>query len=606
MPQVPYVPEPTERPREGTGAGPIGVATPGAAFGTTVASAVREVGGDLNTAGGEIYQRAIAIQTLRNETEAKEADAKYMMDVGMLHADYSAKQGQDAVKAFPGYVQSIQDLRQKYRTGLSNDMARRMFDSSSLSTMSRTIFNGAGHSATQNKEAALGAAKSQMDLDIKTISDNPTDELLFNQKVQRVEQNAKQIATLRGFDEGGAQEKDLVLKATSHARMQMLLGLARTQPFLANEMLDKYKTQLTTDDYLHVDQSVRANGRAVGAANIAQDIFKAGLETPDKAQKALSVMEDEAREKAKALNPGDPLLEQHAVAALRGLYNQDLYAKRQEDVTNRQIVFDAIQKGVKDERELRLDPKVNSALNALAARTKLNIDVPGMINRYNAARDKTTNDDEMTRLIGLRNTDPAGFLDVDPTKLRLSQTSMQRILQLQHSMREKPDADPQVLRAYRWVRAEAFGQLSAVGLDKRTKDNADDFDHFMGSLQTGLEAFKETHNKQAGPKDVMEDILPRIMQQKAIPWGFGLFNEQKPRFRQSLSEMSGMTDEQTQGYVEQLKDQVRKRMESQGLEYLEPSEEQIRQAYLRGQFIKLYQGSAKKADQPTATVPQSK
>src|SRR5262245_40562454 len=167
MPEVPYQPYATQRPTE-QGPGGIHVSTPPAAFGENIAAALGQFGAAVGRfgevekhVGDEIFARATALQNLRNETEAKEADAQYIIKAGQLHAEYNALEGKNRVDAFPKYQQDLQEARQQIRGGLSNDMARRMFDASALSVMAHSIFNGAGAAATANKQYVHGALNAQ-------------------------------------------------------------------------------------------------------------------------------------------------------------------------------------------------------------------------------------------------------------------------------------------------------------------------------------------------------------------------------------------------------------------------------------------------------------
>src|SRR6266850_2070753 len=54
------------------------------ASGFDVAQAVQGLGKTVAGAGDEIFNRAIALQNLNNETEASEADAKYMIEAGRI------------------------------------------------------------------------------------------------------------------------------------------------------------------------------------------------------------------------------------------------------------------------------------------------------------------------------------------------------------------------------------------------------------------------------------------------------------------------------------------------------------------------------------------
>lgn len=568
MPQVPYSPVPQVAPTE-QGAPNVAINTPLAAFGGETAAAVSHLGTALEGSGNELFARAVALKQLANETEAKEADAKYMIGAGELHAQFSALQGQDAVKAYPKYAQDLQDLRQKTRDSLSNDMARRMYDSSSLSTMGRSIFNGAGHAASQNKAWTINTQKAQIDLDAKTVEDNPGDESLFADKLQRVQAGARHLSALQGLGQDSPQEKDLVLKATSKLWAQRITGLAHTAPFEAAKMLDEHRTELTTDDGLKVETTVRSQGRAVGSVNIANEVYAAGRETDTSPGKSLKQMEDEARAKAEQFDPKDPLLATHAISALHGIFNQDKYAQRQIKYDNEQIVADGIRSGVKDEQELRANPKVAAAIDALPKSDQLNI--PKRINAYNAAANKVTNEDTYFKLKGLASNDVEAFLNTDVTKEQLSKGDMNKLMDLQTKLKKIPDADPRVGRAVKQLQGARGSELEALGIYKRTEKNKDDYDHFTGALQSALDVWQETHGKPPSYKELTEDIAPEVLKQRTVPgWLWG--TNQVPTYN-----ITPPSD-----WSEKLITDVK----SKG--GLEPTPEQIQRAYVRTQFMQLY------------------
>lgn len=567
MPQVPYSPIPTEQP-SGQGAPTINIPANPDAFGVNIGQALEGLGKTVEGAGNELFGRAVALQQLSNETEAKQADANYMIKAGELHANYGALQGKDAVDAYPDYAKSLEKLRTDIRGGLSNDMTRKMYDGSSLSTMSRSIFNGAGHAATQNKQWAIGTAKAQIDLDAKTVEDNPADEKLFQDKLARVQEGARQLSGLQGLGQDSPQEQDLTLKATSKLWSQRIVGLSRTDPFTAAKMLDENKTELTTDDYAKVDNTVRAQGRAVGSANIANEVYANGKGSDTTPAKSLKDMEDEARTKAQKIDPKDPLLANHAVAALHGVYNQDKYAQKQEDWTNSQVVDGAIQSGVKDMQELRANPKIAAAIDALPKDKQLAI--PGAINRYNAARDKITNENNYVTLNGLSNNDVEGFLNTDLTKEQLSQGDMRKLMTKQQTLKEKAGSDPRVNRAITQIRGAMGSQLEALGIFKRTESNKEDYDHFTGALQSALDVWQDANKKPATYDDVVNKIAPEVLKQRTVP-GY-LWNSKEPMFKQEVPS----------DFSKSLKVDV---VAKGGVE---PTDEQIYKAYLRTQFNTLY------------------
>src|SRR5258706_2105786 len=570
MPQVPYtgvpsqtladIPTPEMNPR-----------VPSAAFGGEVVQAVSGLGKTVAGAGDEIFNRAIALQNLNNETEASEADAKYMITAGQIHAEYNAKEGKERVDAFPKYQQDLQEARQKIRGDLSSPMAQKMYDRQSLSTMGRSIFNGAGAAATAQRPYVVGTAAANMGLDAKSVEYDPKDPRLFKEKLDKTRQNAATLSAAKDFEEGGRQKRDHAMKATSRLWAQRIVGHSRIDPFGAARELDENKTELTQEDYLKVDNTVRAQGRAVGSVNIANSVYEAGKGSDEEPGKPLSIMEAEARAKAKAFDPDDPILEQHAVAAIRGIWNQDHYAKKQEEYDNKQTIAGGIAAGVKDEQQLRADPKIAAAIDALPKTDRLNI--PARINSYNAAKNKVANEELFNQLSGMANNDVEGFLSIDPYQTGLNQAQMDKVVKMQQRLKANANQDPRVDRALGWMRGSMGSQMEALGVYKRTTSNKDDYDHLTGTVQSALDIWQENHGKPPTYKEFNEQIAPQVIQQRAEPGWFGyLFGGEKKSFY----------DQPTPDKFSQ---EVKADVIARG--GVDPPPEHLTRAYIRTQLIKL-------------------
>src|SRR5229473_5333315 len=178
MPQVPGL-VPDQTPSLG-GTPDVNLAVPTDAFGGAVGHALSGLGHDIEGASDKIWAQAMNMQNLQNETEAKSADADYMMKAGMKHAEFNAKEGNNASpEALQAHIQELQDLRVQTRSGLSNPMAQKMFDGSSLSFMGRTIFNAAGHAAQQSKVASNNASTARVAATQDNIAASPTDDVTF-------------------------------------------------------------------------------------------------------------------------------------------------------------------------------------------------------------------------------------------------------------------------------------------------------------------------------------------------------------------------------------------------------------------------------------------
>lgn len=563
--QVPYTGVPSQV-QEATATPEMSPRVPQAAFGGEVAASISTLGKAVEGAGNELFARALSLQNLQNETEAKEADAKYMITAGDLHAKYSALEGNAAVQAYPKYQKDLEDARTATRNTLSNPMAQKMFDGSSLSTMGRSIFNGAGHSATQQKAYVIGTNQAQNDLDAQTIENNPKDEGLFQERLQRSKVNATNIAASHGYPADGPQEKLLALEASSKLWKGRLVGLSAEAPFEAARQLDLHRSELTEDDYNKVNNKIRADGRAVGSAGIAKDVYESDPEKP------LSQMQAEARAKAKQFDPKDPLLEQHAVAATNLLYNQNKYAQRQEMQENESTVNRAIVSGVKNEQEFRADPKNAAAADALIAYGKKRLNLPAEINNYNAARDRKDNMERFNTLMGTANNDVEGFLNYNARgDEKLSQSQINQIVAKQDQLKKQVAQDPRVDRAIGWMRGAMGSQMEAMGVYKRTESNKEDYDHLTGTVQSSLDIWQENHGKPPSYKEFNEQIAPQILQQKAEPgWLWG--TNKKPFYNQTAPS--------------KFMDEVKAEVIAKG--GVEPTQEQLDRAYMRTQLLKLY------------------
>lgn len=278
MATVPYNPVPSVEPSS-QGTPKFSVTTPGAAFGENIAQAVEGLGGVLQHSGDELFTRALAMQQLRNEADAKDADAQYMISAGQKHAEFSSLQGKAAVDAYPQYAQDLQDSRQAFRSSLGNDQARKMFDSQSLSTMGRTIFNGAGHAAIENKKYALGASHARTDALGDQALLQPKDEDNFQQSLSATRDEVAQQGDLQGW--GQDQTDQATDAAVSNLWTKRIQGLAKSAPYQAQKMLDDAtaKGQIRGENLAKITNYVNQQMYTTGSRNISHDI-STGADNP--------------------------------------------------------------------------------------------------------------------------------------------------------------------------------------------------------------------------------------------------------------------------------------------------------------------------------------
>lgn len=537
MAQVPFTGVQTVAPQDNPIPRDTVQATP-EAFGVNVWQAVRQLGSTADQVGQEVFTRGLAMQDLANHSEAQEATAQFMAKAGEIHAKLGAMQGKDAVNYFSSgqFNSDLQDARKGLRDGLSNSMSQKLFDAESLSTIGRTVFNGAGIAATANKQYAISSneAQTKQQVDIAATSNNPNDVAAARTRIKGL---AQEHAALKGQDPNTGEE--YAKGINSSLDFNVVQQMSRTDPIKAGEILEERRDQMTAQDYDRARTVVDNANRSVGSANIASKIISQHIGDDGKADVSFEDMVAEAKEAAHKQAPDDALMEKHTVDALRGLYNQKIYADKQFKYQNQQTVADRIQQGVTTVQELRADPATATAMDNLPKSDQLKI--PGQINAFNAARDKVQNQQAMTTIAGLRNNDVEKFLNLDTAdmaKMGLNQPQIVTVLGWQRQDSKNQNGDPRVNRALQWIRDAKGAQLQALGVYHRDSKDPDNYDHMTGTLQSALEEWQVAHGKPPSYDDVINKIAPQVLQTRTIPGYFGtsIGSEERPFFTQDVPE----------------------------------------------------------------------
>lgn len=594
MAQVPYAPVPQVTPSN-QALPNLNIDTPADAFGAGIAEAFGHLGKVVEHSATELWNRAKAMQMLKNEADAREADTEFMVRAGDLHAKYNALQGKEAVDARPAYVENLTKARDEIKGMLSNPHARKLYDAQTQGVLGRHIFNSAGHAATELKQYSIQTAEANVNLAAKTVEDSPRDRGLMEQKLAEVRPLAEQTAEMKfGAKPGTPIVEDYVKKAESKVVSQWLEGLAREAPAEAMKEYEANKHRLYGADQPRVENLIRSQGRAVESRNIAEEVYVAN---PDMTQAEQIKL---VRKKANEFNPKDPVLAHHAEQALISKWTQTKQAERIERYANEEIIETAINRGVKNIQELRADPRVAAAIDAMPA-AKQN-DLPARINRVNAAADKLTNDETALRLNGMRLSPDtvADFIALDLSKEQLSKQDMEKFQGYQAQLRKNAEGDPRVNRAIQQLKAAMPAQLKALDVYSLNKGkNDDDYLRYVGALHSAIDVWTEAHGKAPGYKDIVEEIGPQVIKQSVKPahwlvpgtgeWGT-LWQGKQSRFK---------PDTGSKEYTD-FAATVRAKLKEE--EKDEPTDEEIEKAYTRWQFIQLY-GTKKPSDKRQERMP---
>lgn len=581
MPQVPYHPQASVQP-SGQGTPSLGVQASPAAFGGAVGAALEGAGKTLEHSGDEIFRRAMALQELANESEKSEAVAGYEIEAGKLHAAYQSLEGKAAVEGNEKYNKDLNELRLKIRGGMSNDMSRKMYDAQSLNVMGRSIFNGAGHAAMQNKHWALGSMDSEHKATNNYIYQNPNDEKAFQQGLSQDEARIRdREAPIRGWDE--TQTDNAVAVSRSAIWANRITGLSKTAPAQAEELLRKNRSQLYGPDLDKVENTVRTQLRSTGS-RVIDDKINADLLSPDvpgRPEKGLQARIDEGVAEAKRQAPSDDLFPDYVRDRITATWNKHKAVVRDFEFNNMQTVTGAMNGNYGGkvpttvEELTATDPKVSAAYDALDETKKGAFRKALAKNAKGDLHETPETIKEYLRVRGMAESDPVGFLDVDTSSLNIPMGQRRQLGNLQLEKKKNAESDPRVTRALQALRPTL---LEPAGIT-HAKD-ADGYNQFVGALQGALDQWQQDAKKTPNYKEVQE-IGARLLQQQVTSPGW-LWDTKEKVFQLTVPDEAK---------------QIIKTDPSWAEKGIEPTDEMIQRVYVRKRYQELYGGK----DKPSKT-----
>lgn len=572
MPQIPYTPFSTVDPSSGGGEH-LTVSTPPDAFGTGIARAVEGLGSTLEKSGDELFTRAMALQDLRNETDAREAQTQYAQKASELHASYGALEGKAAADGLQGYIKAQADLRTQYRDGLKTQFAQRYYDRDTLPFMQRNIFSAAGHAADENKRSVIGTAEANMDLSARTFVD-PKSASEFQSKIDNVKSQLPTVAATRGLTQ--PQVDDYLFKRTSNLWFERINAVAHEDPHAAMDMFDANKSSMTQTDADKALIIARTQMHQTGARSISRDINGDLDSAPDpkRPEKGLQARIQEGMAIAAKQQPNDPDFPDYVRDRIETDYNKAKSAQRDFQFSNTNTVAGALVTGAQNGaipssvEELRaVNPKVAAAWDNLpptVQRTYLK-DIAN-----NSKGDHAWTVDGLKRyqqLKGMASDNPADFLDMSMVGEKIPMAARKGLIDLQQKIKNDAGGDPRLTRAWGILQPT----LQSAGI----LDDKDQRQQFRGALSDAIEDFQTEHKKSPNTEET-KLIGTQLMQQfKTQNW---FFDRNVPLFQAPIP--SDLLDSAKTKAAE-AKEPI-------------PSDEQIRREYVRQNYQKLYGSSAKK------------
>jgi len=533
LPQAPGL-VPTAQPSL-TGTPEVSLPVPVDAFGGAIGHAIQSFGTDLTHATNEIWQQVVANKNLQNETEAKNADAQYMMQAGIKNEEFKQREGLNAgPDALAKHITDLNDLRTSLRGSL-NPAAARMYDGSSLSNMGSYIRLASGYSGTQMKVANNNAATSRKEIIKNNIEADPNDEVTFHRGTQALRGENSRLA-----DNGGWSPDQL--EATNQSDVsdywsKRIASLSKTDAIGAQKMLDtatKNKA-ITPTDAGRVTATVQQQFDTQGSRVITNKVLADRRAGEEEADKPVDTYIDAGMKEADKLGLDPARLEEfkdRVRTSIMTKYKQQKSIETDSDNQNVRTIGKALIKANAEGQspttleELKgIDPAVSPAWDAISRDPRKQQAILKQL-EHNAAgtnRIPTTQANLMLfhqyKGMSLSPDDDkrASFMAQNfGADNRLSLPQRDHLMNIQERMQKNQYDDPRVVRALRILAPDMRGADVKYPIDP--KKDPQNYFQFVGGLADSLEQYKTDHPGKMPSPDEVKQIGSQLMQEQASHW----------------------------------------------------------------------------------------
>jgi hypothetical protein len=646
MPRVDYTPVPSVKPQErappreqihidfpgvrftdaigqamgavGRGYQTLSEATKGAAH------AYDQLGNTLQGVGNEMWQRAVGLQELENETKTSKA----MVEFG----SYETQQREE-VNNLRGDAASSEVLavKQKEWEAKRNELreklpptSRRAFDSESIGVMGRLANHAATHFSSETRKAAAGAANAEVDMAVKEITEAEDMETV-KRGIDKIER--KYNGTI-GPAEGMRPDEihTNVMAKAERGLAAMITRISESDPTKAKEIFEANKSMFITPNLeQQVTHSIEQN-RVRQAVRVqvdrnTQDVWNDKDPTAprkteaERIKEAIDGLPDDIKDNKGLMASARTQIEEGVIGAVR----------RQESAARNERVhtFDSLTALIYGPNgELRrtpeeiwaADPKARTLYSSLpptgdhsqkgirdaidlAIRKGERIDpfVSGQSREYLTGL-ANGDAEHREKLMNMNLWDP-NLKDEQGRPLNLNLGDRKAAIAIREKLRARPDGDPRVDKAWKWL-SDAMGQeMSALGLVgvPRTDPN---YIRARGALGDAIDAYKDTHKGMPPDRNaIIKEIAPEFLRHTTGAWYTLGFGGTRPGYEKDIPEE--WADKYKKGYKAGTGE--------------EPSESEIFNAYWYTMWEQFYQGKAAKGKtpekpattaKPTATAPE--
>ena len=266
---VPYEPVPVIAPTE-RAIPKFQVDAPGAAFGTNIAEAEVGLGQAATHTGDVLFDRALQLQNLTNDTNARQGFIDAETKIGERMSKYNQLEGQNAVDGRQSAIDDVSSIRLAAIKNAKNLMERKLLDDILSKRVAYTITDINTRSSAQAKAAHDKSLDSTIELN-QTGSGSDENPASF---ATRIASLATDMAA-KGKDKGWEQSTidNETMKVQDNAWKEHIRNLAWKNAFNADTIFKANKDQIKNDSVRDeiegiIRQAMLTNGAPQDASSI--------------------------------------------------------------------------------------------------------------------------------------------------------------------------------------------------------------------------------------------------------------------------------------------------------------------------------------------------
>jgi hypothetical protein len=548
MATVPYsgVPSVTQTPASGlpyqTGAG----ATP-EAFGAGIGQAEQGLGRQIEQVGDVLAKHANVLQDRLNEADGNDLFVKWDIEKTKLLTDFQQLEGRQAHDAMPKFLSDQEALRQKYLGQATNTEVKRIFDNNSKRQFGYMVGEAGRYSAGQLRSYENTTAASVVQNAVNGAP-NSSSEAQVEESVRHAQSVARtNILSTHGGSEATADEKALEVSSDIYARK--IQSLAISDPDEARAFYERHRDDINQKTQYGIEKTLQTADTNVGTKKIANDIVNGRVKdieplTPDagndwllKAQ--LTAKRIAAQDQYKN-NPGFELQLENKISSE---YNMVKKGQREFERGNLNTLREVIN-GSTQSPKITSEDAIHSNPALEEVWQQVSKDNPAAIPQLRSLIQKNTKDDvpltqarvdTFNQIMGMKETDPEGFLMVVPKEKDLTFQQQNQVFTAQRSYKGQIEANSQFNKAR--TNPLVVEQLGGAEIFPSRTDKAktEQYNQFMGAYKAELESAAAANNGKYPNSDEQGKIAARLLRQTERPgmfgWhGFG-FGSDEPAFK---------------------------------------------------------------------------